>query len=57
MVEGVDVVADNAAGQLLSLHTGHGGVVGGNTARWDVLSEKTSTPASAGITIDRRPDT
>ena len=52
VVEGVDVVADNAAGQLLSLPTGHGGVVGGNTARWDVLCQTTSTPASAGITID-----
>jgi hypothetical protein len=29
-----------------------GGVVGGNTARWDVLSENTSTPASVRITID-----
>ena len=29
-----------------------GGVVGGNIARWVVLSEETSTPASAHITID-----
>src|ERR1700753_2335037 len=29
-----------------------GGVVGGNTARWDVLSENTSTTASVRITID-----
>lgn len=28
------------------------GVVGGNTAKWSALSEKTSTPASARITID-----
>ncbi len=60
VVEGVDVVADNAARLLVSLRTGGvraahggcGGVVDGNTARWDVLSEKTSTLATARITID-----
>ena len=64
VVEGVDVVADNATRLSVSLRTGlcaplvlMWGVVGGNTTRWDVLSEKTSTPASAGITIDRRPET
>src|ERR1700735_3314769 len=36
---------------------GCGGVVGGDTARRDVLSEKTATPASVRITIDAWPDT
>jgi hypothetical protein len=52
VVEGVDVVADNAAGLLVSLHTGCGGVVGGDIEGWVVLSETTSTPTSVGITID-----
>jgi hypothetical protein len=52
VIDGVDVVADNAAGLLVSLRTGHGDVVGGDIERWVVLSEKTSTPLSVGITID-----
>jgi hypothetical protein len=31
---------------------GCGGVVDGDTASWDVLSEKTATPVSVRITID-----
>jgi hypothetical protein len=59
VIEGVDVVAHNGAALSVSLRTGCmrplmccGGAVGGNTAKWDALSEKTSTPASARITID-----
>jgi hypothetical protein len=63
VIEGVDVVAHNAARMLVSLRTGLcallvggcGGVVGGDTASWDVLSEKTATPASVRITIDSWP--
>jgi hypothetical protein len=58
VIEGVDVVADNAARLPVFLRTGLravrggcGGVVGGNTATRVVLSEKTSTPTSADITI------
>src|SRR5277367_973633 len=60
VIEGVDVVADNAARLLVSFaygagcaaRGGCGGVVGGDTASWDVLSGNTSTPASVRITID-----
>jgi hypothetical protein len=52
VTEGVDVVADNAAGLFVSLHTGCGGVVGGDIEMWVVLSEKTSTPTLVRITID-----
>jgi hypothetical protein len=59
VIEGVDVVAHNMAALSVSLRTRSmrlriccDGVVGGNTAKWSVLSEKTSTAASARITID-----
>jgi len=60
VIEGVDVVADNAAHMLgvlayravCAARGGCGGVVAADTARRDVLSEKTATPASARITID-----